>query len=186
MQEIPQDLLIRASEGDIQAFQEIYKMASSYVYNLALRISNNQEEAEEITQDVFLKIYNHLRYFQFRSAIKTWIYRITVNTAINASKKRSRELSRRADFNENIQYGPASEVLKQRLDQEENEALISRLLKLLNPKQRACVVLRDIQGLSYKEIARTLGINLNTVRTRLKRARQTLLNARKRGGVNEV
>jgi RNA polymerase sigma-70 factor (ECF subfamily) len=180
MQEIPQDILIRAAEGDIAAFQEIYKVASSYVYNIAYRISSNNEEAEEITQDVFLKIYNHLKHFQFRSGIKTWIYRITVNTTINAAKKRSRELKRRVDFNEDILYQPSSEVLEQRLDKEENEALVNNLLKLLNPQQRACVVLRDIEGLSYKEIAQTLRININTVRSRLKRARETLLSAIKK------
>jgi RNA polymerase sigma-70 factor (ECF subfamily) len=180
MQEIPQDILIKAARGNIQAFQEIYKVASNYVYNIAFRISSNKEEAEEITQDVFLKIYNNLKHFQFRSGIITWIYRITVNTAINAAKKRSRELARRTDFDENILYQPSSEVLKQRLDKEENETLVNKLLRLLNPQQRACVVLRDIEGLSYKEIAQALRVNINTVRSRLKRARQALLSAIKK------
>lgn len=181
MQEIAQDVLIKAQKGDIEAFEKIYRVASNYVYNLAFRITGNNEEAEEITQEVFLKIYSNLKYFQFRCAIKTWIYRITVNAAINASKKRSREIARRADFDEDILYKPTSEILKQRLDREENEVLVERLLKLLNPQQRACVVLRDIQRLSYKEIAQTLRININTVRSRLKRARQALLDAVKKG-----
>ncbi len=186
MQEIPQDILIKASKGDIEAFEKIYRLTSSYVYNIAFRISNNKDEAEDITQDVFLKIYNNLKYFQFRSAIKTWIYRITLNTAINASKKRSKELTRRADYDEGILYKPTSDILRERLDREENEVLVGRMLSLLNPEQRACVILRDIQGLSYKEIAQTLRININTVRSRLKRARETLLNVVKRGDSNEV
>jgi len=180
MQEIPQDILKKAAGGDIQAFREIYKVASSYVYNVAFRISSNKEEAEEITQDVFLKIHKNLKYFQFRCRIKTWIYRIAVNTAINAAKKRSGELARRTDFNEDILYRPSSEVLEQRLDKEENEALVNKLLRVLNPQQRACVVLRDIEGLSYKEIAQALKVNINTVRSRLKRARQALLSAIKK------
>ena len=183
MHEISQDILIRASKGEIDAFEEIYRMASNYVYNIAFRITDNKEEAEEVAQDVFLKIYKNLKYFQFRSTIKTWIYRITVNTAINASKKRSRELHRRTDYDEDILYKPTSETLKEHLDKEENEILVKRMLGLLNPEQRTCVVLRDIEGLSYQEIADALRINKNTVRSRLKRAREKLLRAaQKRGG----
>ncbi len=180
MQEIPNDIIIKASRGDIDAFEKIYKVASNYVYNIAFRITNNKEEAEDVTQSVFLKVYNNLKDFRFRSDIKTWIYRITVNLAINASKKRSKELNRRTDYNEDILYRPTSEVLKERLDKEENEILVKRLLTLLNPEQRACVVLRDIEGLSYKEIADALRININTVRSRLKRARGALLSAVKK------
>lgn len=180
MQEIPHDILIKASAGDLDSFERIYEASSNYVYNIAFRMTNNREEAEEITQDVFLKIYNNLKDFQFRSNIKTWIYRITVNLAINACKKSSRHIKKRADYDEDILYKPTSEVLKARLDKEENEMLVKRLLGLLNPDQRTAVVLRDIEGLSYKEIADTLRININTVRSRLKRARETLLTLRQK------
>ena len=187
MREIANQILIKASEGDINAFEEIYKAAGTYVYNIAFRMTGNAEDAEEITQDVFLKIHKNLKYFQFRSTIKTWIYRITVNTAINTSKKRAKELNRRLDFDENILHRPTTEVLKERLDKEENEVLVKKLLNLLKPEQRACVVLRDIEGLSYKEIANTLRININTVRSRLKRARGALLSTvQKRDDSNEV
>ena len=187
MQEIANETLIKAAQGNINAFEEIYNAASNYVYNIAFRITDNAEDAEETTQDVFLKIHKNLKYFQFRSTIKTWIYRITVNTAINASKRRVREFKRRLDFDENILHRPASEVLKQRLDKQENEVIVKKLLSLLNPEQKACVVLRDIEGLSYQEIADSLRININTVRSRLKRAREALLNVmQKRGDTNEM
>ncbi len=183
MQEIPHDIVIDAAKGDIEAFEKIYKTASGYVYNIAYRIVNKREKAEEITQDVFIKIYDKLKYFQFRSAIKTWIYRITVNEAINANRKMSKESDKKTEFDEEILYKLSTDIIKERLDKEENEILIKRLLNFLNPKQRACIVLRDIEGLSYREMSNVLKININTVRSRLKRAREALLNAVQRGVV---
>ena len=187
MQNIPNDISMKASKGDIDAFEKIYKAASNYVYNIAFRITGNKEAAEEVTQDVFLKIHANLKYFRYRSSVKTWIYRITVNTAINTIKRMSKELNRRTDYDDSIINRPASEKLKERINKEENEMLVKRLLDSLNPKQKACVVLRDMEGLSYKEIANTLNININTVRSRLKRAREKLLTeAQKRRDKNEV
>lgn len=182
MEDIPVDIAIKASRGDIEAFEKIYKAASNYVYNIAFRITGNKEDAEEVTQDIFLKIYNNLKYFHYRSSIKTWIYRITVNTAINAFKRRSKVLDRTVDYYEDTIHKPTSEILKERIDREENEILVKRLLGALNPEQRACVVLRDIEGLSYTEIADTLKININTVRSRLKRAMEKLLSAAQKEG----
>ena len=82
MRDLPKDILIKASQGNMEAFEEIYGSSSDFVYNVAFRITNSREDAEEITQDVFLKIHRNLKNFQFRSSFKTWVYRITVNTVI--------------------------------------------------------------------------------------------------------
>ena len=74
----------------MQAFEEVYKASSSFVYNVALRVVNNTEDAREVTQEVFLIIYNKLKSFRFESSFKTWVYRITANYAINFAKKASR------------------------------------------------------------------------------------------------
>ena len=177
MQEIPHDVVIRASEGDIEAFETLYRAAGGYVYAVALRILHNRETAEEVTQDVFLKIYHSLGEFRFRSSVTTWIYRIAVNTALNAFKKMSKELARRVDYDTGTLERTASGQTKEQPRKEENEVLVETLLKRLGPDQRTCVVLRDIEGLSYKEMAQTLKININTVRSRLKRARAALMRA---------
>ena len=182
MEDIAKNTLIKAADGDIDAFEEIYKTAGDYVYNIAFRVTGNRESAEEVTQDVFLKIHDSLKDFRFGSAFKTWIYRITVNTAINASKKRAKDTSRMTDYNEEVLNKPASDILRQQINEEENEILVQRLLALLEPEQKACIVLRDIEGLSYKDIARTLTLNINTVRSRLKRAREKLSKALKERG----
>jgi RNA polymerase sigma-70 factor (ECF subfamily) len=176
MKEIDKDTLIRASQGDIQAFEEIYKTSSSFVYNVALRIVNNREDALEVSQDVFMTIYHKLKGFRFESSFKTWVYRITANSAINFAKKFSR--TKTVPFEEALGEGAVLNEAQAHMDQEHQNQLVESLLGELSPDQRACVVLRDIQGLSYEEIARALNININTVRSRLKRSREKLLGLR--------
>ena len=179
MENISRDIIEQAQAGDRAAFERIYKAASGFVYNVALRITNNHQEAEEVAQDVFLKIYHHLKDFAFRSSFKTWAYRITVNTALNAYKKTARGLRGRQDFDTVIETQPAPDNTQQQVIQQEerllNQARLEALLNKLNVAQRTCIVLREIQGLSYQEISRVLKINLNTVRSRLKRAREALM-----------
>jgi RNA polymerase sigma-70 factor (ECF subfamily) len=174
MEEIAKETLIRASQGDMQAFEEVYKASSSFVYNVALRVVNNREDALEVSQEVFLIIYNKLKSFRFESSFKTWAYRITANTAINFAKRSSRVKT--VPFEEKFGEGALVNEVEAHIDQEHQEQLVESLLGELNCDQRACVVLRDIQGLSYEEIARALNININTVRSRLKRSREKLLS----------
>jgi RNA polymerase sigma-70 factor (ECF subfamily) len=185
IQSLSPDIIHKAAAGDIQAFEEIYKSASSFVYNVALRTARNREDAQEITQEVFLKVFKSLRDFRFQSSFKTWIYRITVNTALNVLKKAAHDRRRQFEYHENIsaelsgQTGTAVTSSEQR----DQQVQVGKMLDALNPEQRACIVLREIQGLRYNEIAQALKININTVRSRLKRAREMLL---KRGGYHEV
>jgi RNA polymerase sigma-70 factor (ECF subfamily) len=174
MKEISPDTIQKASDGDKQAFQSIYRQCVPMVYNTALGISHCREDAQEITQDVFYKAYTHLRTFAFRSSFATWLYRITVNTALNFVKKH-KHLQKNRFFDEAFhedQTPPFSETEQQR---EELSTHIRELLNQLNPDQRACMVLRVMQELTYKEIAQVLNVKINTVRTRLIRARKILL-----------
>ncbi|MBU1727530.1 MAG: RNA polymerase sigma factor [Candidatus Omnitrophica bacterium] len=173
------ELLERASRGDIEAFEAVYRATSSFVYNVALKITRNNADAQEVTQDVFMKIYHSLKDFQFRSAFKTWLYRITVNTSINRYRKSAREQRGRQDYDSLIESLPAESSTADDVIRRDNESMVDALLGLLSPEHKACLVLREIEGLSYQEIALALKIPLNTVRTRLKRAREALLE---RGG----
>ncbi len=159
--------------GDIESFEKLYRDTAGFVYNVAYRMVHSHQDAEEITQEVFLKVYRKLKYFRGRSAVKTWLYRITVNCAINRLNKASRERKKRdiyqADLNSRGAYSEPESASG------DGEKTIQPLLKALNPDQRACVVLRNIEGLSYLEIAKALNIGVNTVRTRLLRARRKLL-----------
>jgi len=170
----------------MQAFEDVYKASSSFVYNVALRVVNNREDALEVAQEVFMTIYHKLKDFRFESSFKTWVYRITVNNAINLAKKNSRvktvpyedSFGPHAGHSQLFGEGAVLNEAQTRMDQEHQSQLVENLLAELNPDQRACVVLRNIQGLSYEEIAQTLNININTVRSRLKRSREKLLSLR--------
>jgi len=180
MDDIPEDIIIKASKGDIDAFEFIYKAYSKPVLNVAFRILDNMVESEEVTQQVFLTVYQKLNKFQFQSSIKTWIYRIAINCAINYVRRISRERDRMVEYSEGLYSQSTVGEIEEHMNREEREETVNSLLKVLTPDQRACIVLRNIEGLSYQEIAETLKININTVRSRLKRAREQLLALRKK------
>jgi RNA polymerase sigma-70 factor (ECF subfamily) len=175
MSDISNDLVMKAARGDMAAFEEIYKAASGFVYNVALRITNSPRDADEVTQDVFIKVHKNLRDFGFRSAFKTWIYRITANTALNHCKSRSRRERGNVEYDPVVHDIASPDCTVAEGDKEDAEKKVTALLELLDPDQRACIVLREIEGLDYKTIADTLKININTVRSRLKRAREKLV-----------
>lgn len=174
MQEIEKELIVRAGEGDMRAFHEIYQKAAGFVYSLAYRVVGRKHDAEEVTQDVFLKLHRNLRNFKFESAFKTWLYRVAVNTALNHKKMKNRIERREIDQGDE-EVGVTHADAPKNLEAGEAEEKLMALLNKLNPEHRACIVLREIEGLDYQAIAQSLGININTVRSRLKRARETLM-----------
>ncbi|MFA6636761.1 MAG: sigma-70 family RNA polymerase sigma factor [Candidatus Omnitrophota bacterium] len=178
MLKISDDTIKRAAEGDMEAFEEIYRYSSGYVHSVAYRITGNRQDAEEVTQDVFVRVYRKLGTFGFRSAFSTWLYRIAMNTAINLYRKKSKERGKTIPFDDAVaadKYGEGKEE-GNNIDGEDNEKLVRSMLESLPEGQRACVILRNIEGLKYEEVARALGINLNTVRSRLNRARERLIS----------
>ncbi len=175
MEDISLETLEAASQGDIGAFEQVYKVVSGFVYNVALRITRNNVDAEEVTQDVFMKIYHKLKSFQYRSEFKTWVYRITVNTAINYYRKSAREDKGRVDYDGVIESSSGGVSTAEGAIQNDNGAMLNSLLGQLSLEHKACLVLRELEGLSYQQIAEVLRIPVNTVRSRLKRARQALL-----------
>ncbi len=186
MDNLSENIIMEASKGSVESFEEIYKAYSDFVYNVAYRVVNNIDEAQEVTQEVFISVYRNLKGFKFKSSFKTWVYRITINSAINFSKKRTKERSRTVEFNDINEFNTTVDSVSEKIEEEQHEKVISTLLEALNPDQRACIVLRNIQGLSYQEIAESLNININTVRTRLKRAREKLIALKKEMVENEM
>ena len=175
MEELTEDILRQAAQGDVNAFEAVYRSYATFVYNVAYRISLNREDAEEVTQEVFITVYKQLSSFLFQSSFKTWVYRITANYAINFSKKVSKTRNKTMEYDDTLFEPTASGDVRGEMDKEHHSKAINDLLSVINPDQRACIVLRNIEGLSYQQIADALKINVNTVRTRLKRAREKLL-----------
>ena len=175
MQDISEDIIKKAADGDFKSFEVIYKTTADFVYNVARRIVNNREDAEEVAQETFLTVYHKLRDFRFESSFKTWVYRVTANHAINFARRMARVRRGMTVYEDGLTSGTATSGIEENVNQEHNEKVVEKLLEYLNPEQRACIVLRNIEELSYQDIAETLKININTVRSRLKRAREKLL-----------
>ncbi len=174
------DLIARAQGRDKAAFEQLYRRYSPMVYSVALRITQNTHDAEEVTQDVFVRVNRFLGSFQFRSTFKTWLYRIAVNAALNRAQASGKERSRVIVDTEVIEETAAADA------QPGDSEGVRRLLEALSPPLRAALVMREIEGLSYREIAVAQGIPLNTVRSRLKRARAGLIERFGRGGYRDA
>jgi RNA polymerase sigma-70 factor (ECF subfamily) len=175
MQPLPKEILVEASEGDAGAFEKIYRATADYVYTIALKVTGHRADAEEVAQDVFLKIHRELGNFRFESAFTTWLYRITVNSAISTARKTARRRTRQVEFDDGIAVEDTRNATREAIEKEGNQEQVRSMLEALNPDQRACIVLREMEGMRYGEIAEALRININTVRSRLRRARETLV-----------
>lgn len=177
MKHIEPELVTKAAGGDMAAFEEIYVRTSGFVYGIALRVLGDRSEAEDVTQEVFIRVYRNLKGFGFRSSLSTWLYRITMNATLNARRRYSRDADRRVEYNDET-HGPAQGPdQSEKASRLEREKALAKLLENLSPEHRACIVLREIEDLSYEEMADVLHININTVRSRLKRAREALMAA---------
>jgi RNA polymerase sigma-70 factor, ECF subfamily len=173
MKDISFELIARVQEQDQAAFEELYRACSSFVYTVTLRITGNEQDAQEATQDIFLKVYHSIKGFEFRSSFKTWLYRIAVNSAISKYRAMKRHISVSPEEEIDI---PQEATQGEALDAQERKVYFEKLIEKLNPNQKACLLLREVEGFSYEDIARTLKIPINTVRSRLARARVALLN----------
>ena len=171
------ELVERHRCGDVQAFDEVYGRFGEMVYNLSLRLAGNREEAADLTQEVFLRIYRHLGSFGGRSTLKTWVFRI----AINHCRDR---LSRHHPVMQSIDGDPeegGGVTLADPMRGPEELAVaadegrrVMEGLSRLPTVFREAVVLRDLEGLSYEEIAEVLGVRVGTVRSRIARGREQL------------
>ena len=178
--DIGRELVIKAKGGDMAAFEEIYRLTSGFVFNVALRIARRHADAEDVTQEVFVKMHKNLGQFGFQSSLRTWLYRITVNTAISRCRKNTGEANAITKYKNHLATEPVSEPFANPIHKNDNETIVATLLAKLDPEQRACIVLREMEGLAYSEIAEILNIPMNTVRSRLHRARETLLELSKK------
>lgn len=170
------ELVERHRCGDAQAFDEVYARFEEMVYNLAFRLSGNSEEAADLTQEVFLRIFRHLGSFGGRSSLKTWIFRIAINHCRDRlSRWRPLTQPLGSDAGEGEIEWPDSARGPEDLAVAADEGRrVSAGLARLPQAFREAVVLRDIEGLSYEEIADVLGVRIGTVRSRIARGREQL------------
>ncbi len=167
--------LVRAAQaGDRQAFDELVRRTYVDTYTLALRLTANEEDAQDVVQESYLRAWRAIGRFRGDAQFSTWMYRITANAAFTAVKRRRRSHSDRLEsVDEPIDLHPEN----QPEDAAETAALLGRLsvaLEQLPPKLRALVVLKDVYGLPHEEIAEELGISVAAAKVRLHRGRKKL------------
>jgi len=170
--------------GDNTAFDKLVLNYQNRIFNTCYRILGDYHEANDSAQDVFVKVFRSLKKFRFRSSFSTWIYRIAINTCRNklrsAGYRRRKNTMRLAPPNDgeevpySIEIGDESRTPGKVLDRKEQGIMIQKAIDSLPESQKSVVVLRDIEGFTYEEIADITGLNPGTVKSKLARARHKL------------
>ncbi|MEL6987146.1 MAG: RNA polymerase sigma factor [Bacteroidota bacterium] len=166
------NILSAIAKGEKSAFKEIYQLYADKVFNTAISYAQNKEDAEEITQEVFINIFKSAGKFKGKSKVSTWIYKITVNTSINFLNKRKRKAFMRSgelpgdspDFNH-----PG--VL---LEQKENAQTLFKVIDALPETQKTAFILSFIEDLPRQEVANIMSISLKAVESLLQRGKKNL------------
>ncbi len=167
-------LIARLKVGEMAAFDELVEEFQGIVYALSLRVLNDAEDARDATQETFLKVYRHFAHFRGEASLKTWICRIAINQARSTERwwrrRHNREDERPAeDFLASPDVTPEAETLLR-----ERGRQLEAALRQLKKDFRIAVILRDIDGLSYEEIAYVTDVSVGTVKSRIARGREML------------
>lgn len=147
---------------------------SKKVFNLAYQFSGSAQEAEDITQEIFLKLYSSLRKYDFARNFTAWLLTVTKNHLIDEYRRTKWERTQRDEFNDQVIAQDSFSGPERSIVREENKKLVWESLDRLSPEIRMTVILRDIQGRTYEEIAESLGLPLGTVKSRVNRGRLQL------------
>jgi RNA polymerase sigma-70 factor (ECF subfamily) len=181
------DLLARLRVGDPAAIEQLMGAYGDRVYRLACGVTRNEADAQEVVQDVFLTVCRKHETFQGRAALSTWIYRITMNAALNKRRGKRAELETSLEAElptyvaDGHREGPRPYLLadwsntpEQALLSGESRAVLTRAIESLPPHYRAVLLLRDVEGLSNEETAAAVGETVSSVKSRLHRARMAI------------
>lgn len=170
------DLLPRCRSGDEAAWRELVTLHSRRVFGLAYRFTGRADEAEDLTQEIFIKVYRTLdRYRETDGPFPGWLMTVARNHAIDHYRRRKQEMLRRAEDPQILETAPSrDEHPIEGLERDERARLVHRGLRALPTDLRVPLILCDLQGLPYQEIAESLGLPLGTVKSRINRARVEL------------
>ncbi len=178
------EFIERLKRGEAAAFEELVTERSGEIYGLLFRLTENSEEARDLTQETFLRAFQSIDRFRGDADLRTWIYRIAINQARNRwrwwrRRRRDATVSLDATQGQSNQtriatLAESGQNPEQQTLAHEREVALRAALQKVGRAYRETLILRDIEGFTYEEIATTLGINVGTVKSRLARGRQEL------------
>lgn len=162
-----------AAQGDLAAFEEIYRSHHRRVFNQCLRMTRSVSEAEDLTQDVFLQLYRKLKTFRGDSAFTTWLHRLTLNVVLMHFRKTASRPDQKTD------QTPEQMELISRSTGSESSVILNRIyldeaLRQLSPGYRAVLILHDVEGYEHNQISELLGCAVGTSKSQLHKARRKL------------
>lgn len=167
------DLITAILSGETDAFAPLVRRHQDHVYGLCLSLMKNPSDAEDAAQDIFLKTYQRLKEFRFESSFSTWLYRVAYHHCLDLLKAQSRRPSVSLDAiietHGESTAGPPDEIAPAPLADQARQVLDG-----LRPEDRLVLTLREVQGLTYEEMRESLQISLDAVKSRLRRARESL------------
>ena len=176
--DLENDLIKRCRDRDPRAMEQIVKRYQKQVYNTAYGIVGNREDAQDITQDVFLTVWNKISQFKQKSKFSTWIYQIAKNQSLNLKSKKKRRKTDATEIDDTQAWVPVEENTPEtKVLANEQKKLLLEALDSLKEKHRIILVLREMESLSYDDIAQVLGCSVGRVKSRLHEARLALRTA---------
>ena len=169
-------LLRRAQKGDAEAFEELMAAQESRMYAIALRMMGNREDAQDCAQEAMVRIYRAMGSFKGQSSLATWIYRITMNTCLDELRRRKVRKVTSLDTLVESGWSPTDkgETPEEYGLRSEKQTVLNDAIQSLPDDMRAAIVLRDIKGYTYDEIADILNANVGTIQSRISRGRERL------------
>lgn len=174
------ELIVLCKKNDSKAFEVLIKTYENKIYNLCYYILKNKDDAFDASQETCLKIYRFINKFKGDSKFSTWVYRVTYNTCLDYIKKKRDELSYEDVFSIQTQAEGKVDGI---IESKELKFEIKRCILNLSYDFRTVIILRDIEGLAYQEIADILDIEVGTVKSRINRAREALKNELIKNGI---
>lgn len=169
-------LIERASRGEADAFNALLGAHEKQMYAVALRMCQNREDAQDCLQEAMIRVFRAISGFKGQSSFATWLYRITMNTCLDELRRRKNRPNTSLDNMVDQGWSPADERTspeKHAINSETRRQLNAAIARLPED-MRSAIVLRDIHGLSYEEIAAALDINVGTIKSRISRGRMKL------------
>lgn len=166
------DLVQLCQKGDMDAFEQLFRKYQKQVYNISFRMMGNRDDALDITQEIFVRAYQKIDKFNFKSSFSTWLYRLATNFCIDELRRHKRDVNIMPLENANLEVDQVTPEDIAIMNDREKE--VWNALNSLKEKERAIIILKDIDGLSYNEIAEILECSLGRVKSRIHEARQNL------------